>query len=1059
MRKTLLSTLAVFLMLCFAALAQEKTVTGRVISGDDNSPLPGVAVVVKGTTAGGVTDIDGKYKIIVPAGGTHLVFSFVGYQTQEVAIGSNTTIDVVLKADVKQLEEVVVTAIGIEKEKKALGFAVTTVNETLIRDKPEADVGRVLQGKVPGVNITSTGGVSGTGTNIIIRGYSSITGSNQPLFVVDGVPFNSNTNSQSGFTTGGQTTSSRFLDLDPNNIANVTVLKGLSATVLYGDQGRNGVILITTKAGSGKRKTAEINLTQSVFANRIASAPVYQNNYGAGFDMVYGPFFSNWGPHFNTIDSVVHPYANTPLSLRSEFPAGTFGRVAYEAKLDPIKAFFRTGITSNTSLEIAGSSNKTNYSATFGYTKEEGFTPGNTLEKLNFGLGVNSAITEKMNIKSSFMYAITKMETPPLNAGYGSNPDGGIPSIFANVFYTPRSVDLANWPYETPITKRSIYYRGSNDIVNPKWSAKYYKNTSDVQRFFNSTSLSYDILPNLVATYRLGLDTYREVQEIRLNKGGPSPNQAVLNGCYQTVNITNSIWNNDLILQYNKELASKFNISALVGFNSRYDIYHQDGIASQNQLAFNLFRHTNFVESAPRHLFRGTSLNFMEEQRRVGIYTQATIDYGGFVFLNLTGRNDWTSTVEKANRQIFYPGASVSFIPTDAFDIKSDMLNYLKVRAGVGTSAGFPSPYSTRSFLSQNSRRFVNSTGTAFTSHTIDNRLGNPNLKPELHQEYEFGLEGTFLRNRLKADISLYTKDTRNLITDAFLDPSTGYTVTAVNVGKINNKGIEASLTGEVLKINDFEWSATFNFNRYVTTVKQLAEGFDEIVIAGFTNLGNFAIPGKPFNVIKGSRFLRNEKGERIVAANGNYIETNDIQILGDPNPKFTSSLINNFSFKGITLSIMWEYRHRGVIYATTAQALLARGVTKDTDFIRELPMILPGVKQNGQPNDIIVTASDYTFSNYFTIDEAAVFDGTTIRLREMSLSYELPKNIMQKTPFQRASIAFSGTNLRFRAVNMPRYVNFDTDVLSLGVGNGLGFDYLTGPSARRYGGTLKLTF
>jgi outer membrane receptor protein involved in Fe transport len=627
------------------------------------------------------------------------------------------------------------------------------------------------------------------------------------------------------------------------------------------------------------------------------------------------------------------------------------------------------------------------------------------------------------------------------------------------VFYTPRSVDL-NWPFETPITKRSIYYRGGNDIVNPKWAAKYYSNTSEVSRFFNSTSLNYDISPNLVATYRFGLDTYREVQETKLNRGGPSTSPIVLNGSYQTVNITNTIFNQDFILTYSKELSSKVKMDVLAGFNTRNDFYRQDGIASQTQLAFDLFRHTNFVESASRNLFTGGSLNLTEEQQRMGAYLQATLDYSGFFFVNLSGRHDWTSTVEKENRTILYPGASVSFIPTDAFDIKSNTLSYLKFRLGFGSSAGFPSPYNTRTVLGQNARGFVNSTGSSFTTHTLSNTLGNPNLKPELHQELEAGTEMKLFNNRLSVDFSVYNKNTRNLITFASLDPATGYTGTNINIGRVQNKGIEAVINGDVLKTaSGLVWSATLNYNLYRSITRELADGFDQIPVAGFTDVGNFAIPGQPFNIIQGTPILRDSLGNRVVSGTGQYLAAGNIGILGDPNPRYTASLINSVSYKGFTLSFMFEYRHKGAIVSYTTAALLARGVSEDVGFVRELPMILPGVKQDGTPNDIMVTASGYTFDNYFFTEEAAVWDGTTIRLREASISYDLPKNIMSKTPFKAASIALSGTNLWFNAVNFPKYTNFDTDMLSLGVGNGLGFDYLTGPSARRFGGTLKLSF
>jgi TonB-linked SusC/RagA family outer membrane protein len=1078
MRKNLLLVLLMVFGLV-ATYAQTK-ISGKVTSADDGTGIPGVTVQIKGTSKGTQTDLNGGYSIDGATGQT-LVFSFVGMQSQEVAIGNKSIINVVLSNDAQALSEVVVTAQGIVREKKALGYAVTTVSADMINNRPEADVSRVLQGKAPGVNITSTGGISGSGTNITIRGYKSATGSNQPLFVVDGVPFNSGTNSANGFTTGGQTTSSRMLDIDPNNIESVSVLKGLSATVLYGDQGRNGVILITTKSGGGKKRTSEVSLNQSFFQNTIASLPDYQNNYGGGFQQLtpVSWFFSNWGANFNDVTTVKMPIGLSSVAkIRNNFPQyaidptkpwGTASQAAIDntvsipnvAQETIGTSFFRKGQVYNTSVQLSGTSDKGGYNASVGYQNEQGFTPGNDLKKINLGLGLNSALTSKLSIRSSFTFANTDMKTPPLNAGTGSNSLNGIPSIFANVLYTPRNVDLGNWPYENPVDRSSVYYRGGNDISNPLWLAKYHSNTSLVNRFFTSTSLNYDINSDFSMTYRLGFDTYSELQETRLNKGAASTDPNVVGGLYRTRNIANSIWNHDLILNYKKDLSEKFHINALIGANNRYDQYGAAGLTSTGQLAFGLFNHGNFTTVSSRDVFTGGSLNYNEQQRRIGVYSNVVLDYSDYLFLNLSARNDWTSTVEAENRRILYPGVSVSFIPTTAFNMSSKVLNDLKLRLGYGTSAGFPDPYNTRSVLSQNARGWANAAGGLSAVQSISNVLGNSNLKPELHQELEFGVEGVMLNNRLKFDVSVYEKNTKDLITSAPLDPSTGYTSTSINIGRIRTRGAEVAVTVTPVKTaSGLTWDLTGNYGRYNSVTMELGGGLTQIAIAGFSNLGNFAIAGEPFNIIKGSGIARNANGEKVVLPNGQYKASSDIVNLGNPNPAFTSSLINNLSYKGFNLSFMFEYRHKGVIVSNTVKGVLARGLSKDTDQLdRDLTLILPGVQEDGSKNTVQVTAANYFFDNYFFTDEAVTFDGSTARLREASLSYGIPTKLLSKTPFKKASITFTGSNLWFRALNMPKYVNFDTDVLSLGVGNGLGFDYLTGPSARRLGGTINLTF
>ncbi|TDK50126.1 SusC/RagA family TonB-linked outer membrane protein [Algoriphagus formosus] len=1071
MRKALLFVVALFTMtLSYEVSAQQRVITGQVISDEDGLGLPGATVLVKGTTVGTTTDLDGNYSISVPDGGTVLIFSFVGLETKEEVIGNRSVINVTLTTDAEQLSEVVVTAIGIEREKKALGYAVTSVGNEQLENRPEQDVARVLQGKVPGVNITSTNGMSGSGTNMVIRGYSSATGSNQPLFVVDGVPFNTSTNAQNGFTTGGATTSSRFLDIDPNNIENISVLKGLSATVLYGDQGRNGVILITTKSGASKRRAAEVTINQSVFTNEAASLPTYGQIYGNGFQQAPGFFFSNFGPRMDQGLTVNHPYATSSVqAVREAFPefweggivGGTPVQYEYKAYADPSEVFFRTGLISNTSVQVAGGSDRTSFNASFGYTDEEGFTPGNNLKKYNFGLGINSAVNDKLTVKSSFTFAITDLESPPVNAAFGSGPSGGIPSAFAHVLYTPRSVDLGGLPFENPIDRSSVYYRGGNDIVNPLWLVRYYQNTSDVNRFFNSTSVIYDINDDFSITYRIGLDTYTELQELKYNRGGPSASLATTSGYYRSSNIQNTIWNQDLIINWKKQFSDKFGMSALIGGNSRYDSYSQNGVASQGQLAFGLFRHSNFTQSSSNDAYSGSNLNFTQEERRMGVYANVTLDYDSYLFVNLSARNDWTSTVEPENRRILYPGASVSFLPGTAFNWNSSTVNDLKLRLGYGTSAGFPRPYRTRNVLVQSARAFDRD-GSVTQTHSVANTLGNPNLKPELHEEVEFGVEGVMFNNKLTFDLSLYQKNTRDLITQSPIDPATGFTSTAINIGKIRTRGIEFQATvTPVSTASGFNWNSTINWGLYRSVTVELGGGLEEVLVAGFTTLGNFAIPGEPFNIIKGIGFDRDEQtGEPIILSNGLHKPAADLQVLGDPNPAWTGSWINSFSFKGFTLSAMMEYRHKGAVFSNTVTATLARGVTKDPVADRELTFIMPGVKEDGTPNDIQITASDYFFAGYQgATDEPNVFDGSMIRLREVSLGYEIPMNLMAKTPFKRASIALSGTNLWFLALNFPPNMNYDVDVLGTGVGNGLGFDFVTGPSSRRFGGTVTLTF
>jgi TonB-linked SusC/RagA family outer membrane protein len=1069
-----------FLLLCFAfvfvlsAWAQERVVSGKVTSAEDGSALPGVNVVLKGTTNGTVTDSEGGFKLTVPASGGTLLFSFIGLTGQEIEIGERTSINVALAADATELSEVIVTAQGVARDKKALGYAVSSVGSDQLAARPVNDVARALQGKVPGVVINPTGGIAGTGASINIRGYSSLTGSTQPLWVVDGVPFNTSTNQNSGFATGGAAVaSSRFFDIDPNNIESINVLKGLAATVLYGDQGRNGVILVTTKGGSAKKGAPTVSFTQTISQAEIASAPKFQDEYGVGFQQLYGAFFSNWGPHFDEIDSVGHPYQFLgDTELLNAYPQYFFDRVSYEPAPN-VLGFFRKGLTSNTAINLAGGSDKLAYNASVGYTTEEGYTPGNDVKRLNINMGFNTAVTDKFSIKFSTLYSNSDLQTPPLNGATGGGASfNNVPSIYANFLYTPRSIDILNWEFETP-NNRSIFYRGGNDIPNARWIAKYSRETDVTDRFFNTASFNYDFTDNISLMYRVGLDAYTQRQSRELNRGIGPTYPVVDRGVLQTSTIFNVIWNHDLLLNFSKQISENITLTGIVGGNARNDVFSRDGVYSEGQAVFGDIRHSNFASQSSRDIaFGGAFIQRQTEQQRYGILGDFKIDYKNFFFLNLSGRNDWNSAHEKGHNTQFYPSVSGSVDLTEAFSsIKSNKINFVKLRGGYGTSAGFANPYTTRTIISQNLRGYLAAGATTpVAMQSIGNTVGNPTLDPELQKELEAGFEAKFFNSRIGIDFTVFNRSTKDLITTAPIDAATGYNFTWVNVGKLSNKGIEIGLNATPIRTSSgLQWDVIWNFTKVDPLVEDLGTSITEIALAGFTTRGNFAVAGRPTYIIKGSGALRDPNGNRIVSGAGQYLaDPNNIE-LGNPNPDFTTTLINTLSYKGLSLSFQWDYRHGGAMYNSTASALIGRGVSTDaTTFNHDHTFILPGVRVAGTagdgspiyvPNDIQITAADYGFNTQFFADEVGIFDGTIIRLREISLGYDLPKSLLAKTPFKSASVILNGNNLWFDAVNVPDGINYDTEVASQGVDNGVGFDYITGPSVRRYGVVLKLSF
>ena len=1078
MKKILLFSFMLLSALVTESWAQERTISGKVTSVDDGSTMPGVNVVLKGTTNGTITDIDGNYKLSVPSEGGILSFSFVGLTTEEVEIGTRSVIDIAMTSDVKQLSEVVVTAMGISRDKQALGYAVSKVSTESIEQKAEGDIARVLNGKASGVQIQQQSGMSGSGTSIVIRGMNTFSGSNQPLFIVDGVPFSGATNAQGDFVDGNNG-SSRFLDLDPNNIEEVSVLKGLAAATLYGTQGRNGVILITTKSGSSKGavKKTEVTISSSLFANEIASMPNYQNEYGGGFDQAFGWFFSNWGPSFaeggsagwgnqsaitvgaNGKPVLAHPYstASPATGMPQAFPE--YAGAEYDWKpYNSVEDFFRTGVIKSNSVNVRGSSSDgmVSYNASYGNLTDEGFTPGNELVRNNFTIGGSAKLTNKFTVSGTMNYANTDFKSPPVSASYGSNVGGENASIFGNLFYTPISVDLMGLPYQNPITGESTYYRQNNSIQHPLWTANNAGNIQDTHRAFGGLSLLYDINDNLKISYRYGHDVYSENNVNFSNKGGKTGSVANQSGVYQTWNNTNTISDNNLAINGNYDLGQDFDISFTVGATSRRDVYDRNGVTSTGQQVFNVLRHTNFATQ--------NEIQYFEERNILGAYGQADIGFKDFTYLTLAGRKDWVSNLSQENRTIAYPSASISFLPFKGISALNDnqIVDFMKLRVGYGTSANFPVGYPVSSTLVLNTQYFQDGSGKDVVVNTTGHVLGNSNLRPEKIGELEFGLEARMLDNRLSLDFSMYNRTTTDLIIDRPLDPSTGFTTTKTNIGLIEANGIEVDLSYDwIKKENDgLNWTTSLNWFKNKSIVKDLGLDTDIVVYEGFATLGNAAIKGEQIGTMIGTAVARDDNGNYMVNAAGSYVIQEGNNIIGNATPDFTMNVNNSLSFKNIRLNMLFSWTQGGDMYSQTVQTLLGRGVINDEGVDRANSFILPGVNPEGQKNSTQINNSTYYFSNVlYGPDELGVYDATVFRLQELSLGYSLPQKMLGKTPFGLINLTFTGNNLWFLAPNMPKNANFDPNVAGLGVGNGQGFEYLNGPSSRRYGLSLKASF
>ena len=1063
-----------FLFLASNVWAQDRTISGNISSDEDGSGLPGVNVIIKGTTVGTTTDVNGSYTLDVPSDGGTLVFSFIGLASQEIEIGARSVVDVVMSSEVEELQEVVVTALGITKEKAALGYAVTSVGGSQLEARPEADIARLLRGKVPGVDITSQSGVTGTGTNIIIRGYSSISGSNQPMFVLDGVPIDASTYSDRGFTSGGATASSRFLDLDPNNVAEVSVLKGLAATVLYGEAGRNGVILITTKTGQqggpvGNKKV-EVSFSQSYFVNKVASLPDDQDQYGNGWQNNAAAAFSNWGAPFDqpnrnglTDGTIKHPYDRA--IWHGVFPELIGARWKYQA-YDNLQNFFVDGSQKNTSLGISARvGNNSSIKANYGWTKDDGYIPFNEYTKHNFSLGANTQLSNGLKLTASFNYIESQAIKPPTAPSRNSNSTQV--SLFGNVMYTPRSWNLFGLPYERPDTHGSVYYRGNNGMQHPLWTLHNAHDRDDVTRFIGNMGLSYEIADFLSISYRIGIDRTSLMNNYMINKNGVQG--YAVNGRYMTSNRNNVNYDQTVNLNGSVELNQDLDLSFLVGANLKSRNYELHQINSSYQFIYNFFDHSNFNTT--------TANSYYLRENTYGAYANLSLSYKDYAFLEASARNDWTSTLEPENRSVLYPSTSVSILPLKALDINNENLNFLKVRFGFGTSAGYPSPYSTRGSLNTNTNVFMTNSGTTLNSNAVSNFYANAGIKPEIHKELELGIEGKFLKNRVGIDISAYTKDSEDLIIDLELDQSTGYSSSTVNSASINNKGIEAIINVVPVQSRDFTWEITGQFSKLKSEVLSIADGISKVYVAGYTGRGNIAIPGMPFGIMEGSTISRDygsldgldvtqvHSDDRLnytpfLDANGGYTYLGT-GMIGDPQPDFVYGVTNTLSYKWATIRVQFDHQVGGDMFTTTVSTMTGRGILGNTGFDRFVPVITNGLKLDGTPYTKQTTANQHYWPNTGVFyDEQSVYDASTMRLREISLSLVAPKSFLNGTPFGNASLTLSAQNIWHLAYNTPKDSNFDPEVSSYGTGNNVrGFDEMTGPTAKKYGATLSLTF
>lgn len=1067
------------------AWAQGRTVTGKVTSETDGSAVPGVNVVLKSTSTGTVTDIDGNYTIKVPEEGGTLVFSFIGMQSKEVDVGDRSVVDVALTSDIKQLTEVVVTAVGIEREKKALGYSVERVEGEKVQQVAEPDPLRALEGKVPGVNISGSSGAPGSATRITIRGNSSMLGNNQPLFVVDGIPYNNDNNRIFTGLGDGAAYGSRIGDIDPNNIESINVLKGAAAAALYGSRASNGVVLITTKTGNAKasRKGLEVEFNGSFGLEKIANLPDYQNVYGTGTNFNYQQANGSWGapfigtrPYANT-DSIPHWYAGRPGMEQFN---GVM--VPYRAYPDNVKDLFETGKLIDNSISVSAGGENTALRATVSNTIHDGFVPSTEFKRTSFSVGGSANLANNFYVSGKVTYVKSDQEAVQSGVGsLGSNNQ----SAFARALYLGRNWDVQGQPYQNPVDMGSEFMVGRGQADNPYWSYENAGYISNTNRANANLSLGYDVLDWLNVTYKFGINTYNQKQKDFIRPGSTGANGL---GRVTTYDISNEEIESNLLVTLNHTFYEDFNVRAIFGHNVNQRTTNGQLIQGTEYVVFDIDDLDNTNNVVP---FGGT----YEQRRLWGVYADLSVGYKDWAFLGLTARNDWSSTLPLDNNSYFYPAITGSVVISDALGLTSDLISNIKVRGGWSEVGSDTDPYQLVPVYLINDTYnvspyptadlpFTPTGGATSAGGTLSNTERDPNLKPERTREYEGGVDLGLFNDRIILNATYYKRTTIDQIAGVSLPSSTGFQQLLTNFGEVENEGVEIGLDLTPVSLpSGLIWNiyGTFTHNRNI--VVSLEEGVDEVTLnnvgygAQFFSGGPSAVlrPGEEYGLIKGSVNVRDDEGNLLIdPSNGQMIRDTDPAIIGNPNPDFIVGITNTISYKGISLSAVFDWRQGGDLYSNTVLSMLGRGVT-ELNVDREMNKIIPGVYgdpttlepirgDNGEKfeNRTMVEENTLWFGETFAINAAnewSVYDATVYRLREVTLSYRFPRALLEKTPFGRARVSVTGRNLWYYAPNFPEHTNYDPEVNQFQNSNVQGIEYSATPTTERYSFNLNFTF
>ncbi len=1054
--KLLVNLCLVLVLSWHCGWAQQREVTGTVTSTEDGGPLPGVNVIIKGSTSGTITDIDGKYRITVPSGDAVMVFSFIGFISREIPVSSQSVVDVQLESDVTQLGEVVVTAAAIERERRSLGYAVSTVEGETLTEARDGNVWNSLAGKVPGLDISSSSGTAGGSSRILIRGASTMitdggtqgpNSTNEPLFIVDGVPIsNSSFNgSRNEIINGGVDVGNRAGDLNPDDIESITVLKGAAASALYGQRAKNGAIVITTKRGKPGQK-AFLTINSSVRFDEAFKLPDFQNEYAQGDFGQYDSnnFLGGWGPKISEVQGQTF----------SQFPYDGEER-PLQAFPDNVKDFYETGNTFINNVAFAGGGLETDFRLSYSNLKQTGIIPGNELDRNTISVNAGSKFADKFNARVSFSYVRTEGTGRPRQ---GSNNPNIITSLVQNSF--PRTID-------TRLLKENVVDEngvpigldGNRTSNNVYWVVQNNPNNNLVDRLFGNVSVGYDPTEWLNITARVGTDIFTEQRRDIVRKG--TINQ--INGQFDDIELFDREFNSDLLATINTQITPDIGFTGILGHNINQRTVRRTRVTASDLSVDLLYNFANASSTAPQ--------NFQSIRRLYGVYGDFTFNYRNFIFLNLTGRNDWSSTLPVDNRSFFYPSISGSVVFTEAFNIANNVLSFGKIRANWANVGSDEAPF-------QLDFQFIPQ-ASLFTQFVADNTFphggqlafaatdvippGNA-LEPQNQVSFEIGTELQFFDGRIGLDATYYNTLTEEQIISVSIPQSTGFESRRINAGEVRNKGVEILFTGTPIKTGSgFSWDLGLNFAKNQQTVEKLAPGLDELSLtSGFSGLSIRAAPGETFGLY-GAGWLRDSVSGRVVINPVTGLrEVGPRTRHGDVFPEWTLGVQNSFSYKGLKLSFLVDIREGGVLFSSTVANLRRFGRAEETLLNRERIFIDDGVIANEdgtfRENDVPVQSMQQFWDHYANTSntEGQVFDASYVKLREVRLSYALPNTLVERTPFSSINLGLEGRNLWLIRSEIP---HIDPEVNLFGsVLTGQGVEFNSAPSTRSYGVNLRVT-